>query len=374
MHERQLRILIVIAGVFLVVTSWIVNNEHPRAPAFSAALPIDDSPNPYYFETFASSQEAPKVHAAQAHPTDSGIAAYWFGGTREGAQDVKIYRALFEDEVWQPAQAIASQQSLSSDLGRYIKKLGNPVGFRFNDGTTWVFFVSVSIGGWAGSSINLIESPDNGKTWSKARRLVTTPFFNISTLVRTPPILYQDGTIGLPVYHEFIGKFAEILRLSRSGEVLGKKRLTHGTTTLQPSIVSHSPTDAMALLRNAGDLPREIIKVHTTDGGITWQQPTSIGLPNPDAAIATLAFHDKTLLAFNNSERGRSDLSLAILTPDTSQVFYRMEFAEPATLSEFSYPALTVDEQGIVHLLYTWNRKLIKHVSFNAAWVDQQFK
>ena len=374
MRQIQLRILVIIVGACLTVTSWIVNNDHPKAPRFSVAKPFNDSPQPYYFETFASSQEAPEVHAAQAHPTSSGIAAYWFGGTREGALDVKIYRANFENELWQPAQVIATRESLSIDLGRYIKKLGNPVGFRFEDGTTWVFFVSVSIGGWAGSSINLIESLDDGKTWSKARRLVTTPFFNISTLVRTHPITYQDGTIGLPVYHEFIGKFAELLRLSRSGEILSKKRLTNGTTTLQPSIVSHGPTNATALLRNAGDLPRKIIKVQTTDGGITWQAPTPLGLPNPDAAIATIAFDDQTLLAFNNSERGRSDLSLAISTPDDWRVFHRFDYANPETLSEFSYPALTIDKHGVMHLLYTWNRKLIKHVSFNSAWVNQQLK
>ena len=374
MHRIQLRILIIIVGTCLIVTSWIVNNDHPKAPRFSVEKSFHESTQPYYFETFASSHEVPEVHAAQAHPTNSGIAAYWFGGTREGDPDVKIYRAKFANEVWQPAQVIATRESLSADLGRYIKKLGNPVGFRFENGTTWVFFVSVSIGGWAGNSINLIESLDDGKPRSKARRLVTTPFFNISTLVRTHPITYQDGTIGLPVYHEFIGKFAELLRLSRSGEILGKKRLTYGTTTLQPSIVSHGPTHATALLRNAGDLPRKIIKVQTTDGGTTWQDPIPLSLPNPNSAIATITFNDQTLLAFNNSERGRSDLSLAISTPDDWRVFHRSDYSNPDTLSEFSYPTLTVDKHGVIHLLYTWNRKLIKHVSFNSSWVNQQLK
>src|SRR3546814_6773369 len=62
-------------------------------------------------------------------------------------------------------------------------------------------------------------SDDLGKTWSTPRQLITTPFLNISTLVRNAPVFHQDGTIGLPVYHEFLGKFAEYLYISPNGEV-----------------------------------------------------------------------------------------------------------------------------------------------------------
>jgi len=27
-----------------------------------------------------------------------------------------------------------------------------------------------------------------------------------------------------------------------------------------------------------------------------------------------------------------------------------------------------------VHILYTWNRKLIKHIAFNETWLDQQLR
>jgi len=38
--------------------------------------------------------------------------------------------------------------------------------------------------------------------------------------------------------------------------------------------------------------------------------------------------------------------------------------------NEFSYPYLIRSSNGSMHLLYTWNRKRIRHISFNDSWVD----
>ena len=91
-----------------------------------------------------------------------------------------------------------------------------------------LWFVSVAIGGWAGSTLNHSVSGDGGRTWTPPIRLQTSPFLNISTLVRNGLVPYADGTLAFPVYHEFISKFAELLRLDAYGQVLDKQRLTPG--------------------------------------------------------------------------------------------------------------------------------------------------
>ena len=244
--------------------------------------------------------------------------------------------------------------------------------YRFENGKIWLFFVSVSVGGWGGSSINMIESNDEGKTWSRAKRLVTSPFFNISTLVRNKPVQYQDGTIGLPIYHEFLRKFGEIIRLDESGEIIGKIRLSHGTSTLQPTIVAESGSDAVTLLRNAGDKPRHILRLKTSDSGYSWSKAEALDLPNPDAAIDALSFQNRTLLVFNNTVRGRNDLSLAISTNKKWHILHRFDHSETSNTSEFSYPAIIRGFDDNIHVLYTWDRELIKHISFNANWIAEQ--
>jgi predicted neuraminidase len=49
--------------------------------------------------------------------------------------------------------------------------------------------VSVSYGGWSGSAINQLVSDDGGHTWPGARRLILSPLFNLSTLVRNQPTM-----------------------------------------------------------------------------------------------------------------------------------------------------------------------------------------
>ncbi len=82
------------------------------------------------------------------------------------------------------------------------------------------------------------------------------------------------------------------------------------------------------------------------------------------------------LAALNNSVMGRHDMSLAYLDLQSNEweVIAAIEDADisPARHDvEFSYPALVQDQQGMYHLLYSWNHKFIKHVRFNQAWLEQ---
>ena len=180
---------------------------------------------------FLTPLAGPHRHAASlVELADGRLRAFWFSGSREGAADVEIHSAVFDPKQarWTEETTVIDRKSTQAGLSRFIRKLGNPVPVRVADGRLHLFFVTVSVGGWAGSSITVISSSDEGKTWGPARRLITSPFINISTLVKGTPILYADGSIGLPVYHEFLGKFGELLRLTADATLLDKQRLSHG--------------------------------------------------------------------------------------------------------------------------------------------------
>jgi predicted neuraminidase len=367
---------------------------------------------------FVSTQQNIATHAASLIELNDGrIRAFWFAGSSEGAQDVEIRTAVFDGQQWSAEQSVINREQTQQALSRYVKKLGNPVSARAADGSLWLYYVTVSLGGWAGSSITAMNSHDEGATWSAPRRLITSPFTNISTLIKSTPFAYSDGTIGLPIYHEFLGKFGELLHLSQSGEVLDMQRLSSGKLGIQPIVLVQSDKQATVLMRHVSAPPKRVIAIQTDDAGQHWSAPSKTTLANPDAAIAGVSLPDgKFLVALNNLETGRNALSLLVSADRgvTWQSIYQLEdqqknaFVSPDSFAqtnqqlakqtettiadangyaqsaqrnkcvaqqcdfEFSYPYLIQTRSGDFHLVYTWNRSFIKHVQFSRAWLDEQ--
>jgi predicted neuraminidase len=344
-----------------------------------AAPPAVSGAGPFYRSQFLPNSTEQSVHSATAAEISGGrLRAFWYGGSREGAPDVVIYTSVFSplERAWGPERVLVTRESAQRHLQRHVRKLGNPVVGRDRSGRLWLFFVSVSVGGWAGSAINVMVSEDEGETWTAPRRLVTSPFFNVSTLVRGSPLQFADGSIGLPAYHEMAGKFAELLRLDSEGHAIRKTRLSWGRSSLQPVILPWSGTDAVGFMRYAGAPPGRILMVHTSDAGAHWSQPVKTVLPNPNAAVgAVLLANGPLVLAFNNSQENRDDLSLAYSKDhgNTWHIARRLE-GDPASpqvpLPEYSYPWIMQDAAGDIHVLYTWGRSRIKHAHFNLAWLE----
>ena len=378
---------------------------------------------PHFGTRFVSGGETPQTHAASlVELSDGSIRAFWFAGSREGAKDIEIHTAVFVPGhgEWQRGSPVATRASTQKSLQRYIRKLGNPVTARAANGQLWLFYVTVSVGGWGGSSITMTTSTDDGETWSPARRLITSPFLNLGTLVKGTPFLYEDGTLCLPIYHEFMGKFSELLRLDNKGAVIDKQRLSSGKRSLQPVVLVQSDSKAVTLMRYAGGQPpKRVLRAITNDAGRHWSQPDKTALSNPDAALSGVALADgRMLVVLNDTESDREQLSLVAShdggvtwktlirledqtgfhgqPPDraryleTTEILVRdsdatvpnpADYARAVSVQmcreggcgfEFSYPYLIQTRNREFHLVYTWNRSFIKHVQFNQAWLDQR--
>ena len=367
---------VVFAGLF--VRNLTLPSSSGFAPREAAPRPLS-SPKPRYGAELLPNSTTQSVHSATAAEISGGrLRAFWYGGSREGAPDVAIYSSLYspKEGTWSPERVVMTREIAQRQLRRTVRKLGNPVAGRDPAGRLCLFFVSVSVGGWAGSAINLMVSKDEGETWGPPGRLVASPFLNISTLVKGPPLQFAGGATGLPVYHEFLGKFGELLRLDAAGGVIQKTRLSWGQSSLQPVIVPRSETEAVGFMRYAGHPPNRILMVRTSDGGAHWSAPAKTALPNPNAAIASVLLADgRLLLAFNNAEENREDLSLAISEDfgDTWRIVRRLEgdsSSPGAPVPEYSYPWIMQDGAGDIHVLYTWGRSRIKHAHFNTAWLE----
>lgn len=426
-----------LVGIFFIVCTFLVaailHHCNPVAsfrvaPFKTASLappqafPTD--PEPLFISQFASTDLDNFVHASSITALPGGdLLAVWFSGSREGASDVEIRGARFSASQgeWGDEIVFATRESTQLGTGKLIRKLGNPVIALAPDNRLWLFYVSVSLGGWAASSINAQYSDDFGQTWTQPWQLVTSPFLNLSTLVRAAPVFHADGSIGLPVYHEFAGKFAEYLYLNRNGEVVDKFRISHGKNSLQPTIVPLDDRNAIAMLRYAGDTYHRVLASSTNDAGRTWSAPQVLDPANPNSSLAAIATSGNDLLvALNDLSDGRFRLSLMSTdsslsrwktgflldaSPDTAghpidPIQYRELITQKFRTScgekraglltkflehldrrvcekegcnfEYEYPYFIRSGDGIYHLVYSWNNSFIKHIRFNEAWLEAQ--
>lgn len=321
---------------------------------------------------------APSVHAASLIALkDGAIRAFWFAGSREGAPDVVINTSVFDPQAtrWSAPTVVMDRVSAEKGLSRYIAKLGNPVPARMADGRMQLFFVTVSIGGWAGSSISSVISDDEGLTWGRPQRLISSPLINLSTLVKSPAIPFTDGRLGLPAYHEWIGRFGEFLRIEAS-QVIDKRRMSSGRGAIQPVVFADGPQEASAFFRQTrpSSQPKQIPVSETKDAGQSWVVTKDLEIPNPNSALAALTLANGTkLMVLNNIEAARYRLVMVMSEPNSTQWRVIQVLEDDETLlnnlhREFSYPYLISANGEDAHLSYTWNRQKIKHVYFPAAW------
>ena len=321
---------------------------------------------------------APSVHAASLIALkDGGIRAFWFAGSREGAPDVVINTSVFDPQAarWSAPTVVMDRVSAEKGLSRYIAKLGNPVPARMADGRMQLFFVTVSIGGWAGSSISSVISDDEGLTWDRPQRLISSPLINLSTLVKSPALPFTDGRLGLPAYHEWIGRFGEFLRIEAS-QVIDKRRMSSGRGAIQPVVFADGLQEASAFFRQTrpSSQPKQIPVSETKDAGQSWVVTKDLEIPNPNSALAALTLANGTkLMVLNNIEAARYRLVMVMCEPNSTQWRVIQVLEDDETLlnnlhREFSYPYLISANGEDAHLAYTWNRQKIKHVYFPAAW------
>lgn len=380
--QSSLRLLLIAAALGLnLIPLWHAKNNPPSNPGFEipkvGTQPATGDAQDFRAELIKPSGATKSSHVASiCELPDGKLGAAWYGGTREGHKDVAIYfstRSKGKEDQWSAPQTVVTRESAVAELQRHVRKVGNAVIFADAQDTLWLVYVTVAVGGWSGSSLNLKRSFDEGRTWTPSQRLTLSPWFNISELVKNQPAAMADGSWSLPIYHEILGKFPEQLSLRQTphGVRATKTRIFGGKTAFQQALVPINAHEALAICRQA-DGSSVIMQSRTTDAGQRWSVPQPTTLPNPDSGLDALRLSDgRLLLAYNDSKNRRDNLWLAI-SSDNGTSWARAAKMEDEPGGEFSYPSLLQSTDGRVHLVYTWQRKGIKHVEFSVAWLNAQ--
>ena len=100
-------------------------------------------------------------------------------------------------------------------------------------------------------------------------------------------------------------------------------------------------------------------------------------LPNPNSGIDGLTLKDgRHLLVYNPTNKNWGDrvpLSVAVSKDGKTwkEVIQLEKVTNPETTDEeeYSYPAIIQTEDNLIHIVYTWNRKMVKHVVINPKMI-----
>jgi len=367
-----LRALLIVAALPPIVTSF--RKPHPRFSVAPAIVPAVSSPR---FEAeFLPPIPGDFVHGATMLELPNGnLAAAWYGGTDEIMPDVRIYLSFYDRNAksWSVPLAIESAQHARKSLG-LVKSIGNPVLYHDRNGYK-LFFVAVVTGGWSGGTICMKSSPDLIH-WNAPVHVVSSPLFDLGMLVRAAPVPFDDGTIALPVYHQLSAKWSGIARVDSEGHVLDLARIADLRPLLQPWLVATSATEATAFLRYSHPhKPFAVTFSKTHDAGAHWSDVEATPLVHRDSQVSGVLLSDQSMLVFyNGSAWDRRDLSVA-RTADGGRHWswpYHIEHdttGNDIVRREYSYPYVYRTRDGNIHLLYTWQRTRIRHLTFNEAWV-----
>lgn len=295
-------------------------------------------------------------HAASLAETPRGLVAAWFGGSREGAPDVCIWLSRQESSGWSQPQKVAD--GLESGL---LYPCWNPVLYQQPGGSLLLFYkVGPSPEQWWGM---LAVSKDSARSWEAPQRLPD----GFLGPAKNKPVCLSDGTLLCPSSQES-GAWQVRVERTRDGGQTWEMAVAPGNfQAIQPAILHHPAGVLQLLCRSTAGW---ILTSWSQDGGKTWSPLAKTTLPNPNSGMDALTLRDgRHVVVYNPTGMvhgrwggERTPLSLAV-SPDGKN--WQPVLVLESSPGEYSYPAVIQTQDGMIHILYTWQRQNICH-----AWLE----
>lgn len=285
----------------------------------------------------------------------SDLIAAWFGGTREGANDVGIWVSRHVDDKWQAATQVVTGKAAD---GTQVP-CWNPVLFQPNKGPLMLFYkVGPKIVTWQGM---LVTSHDGGKSWSAPHPLPN----GILGPIKNKPLELNSGRILCGSSDELGGWRTHFEWSDDNGATWARTGpLNDGVAlhAIQASLLNHGNGTLQGIGRTRAQC---LFSIFSHDNGATWGQMELLDVPNPNSGTDAVTLQDgRHLLVCNPVPKGRSPLCVMI-SADGRTWQSRLTLEDEPKM-EFSYPAVMQTTDGRVHVTYTWKRKKIRHVVLDA--------
>ena len=302
------------------------------------------------------------------HLKNGNFITAWFGGTKEGENDVGIWMTRGRPDHWEKPFEVAKINS---------EPHWNPVLFQSSKDKIYLFFkVGKQISCWQ----TWVKTSTDGNSWSRAKELVKKDYGGRGP-VRNKVLVLSNGTWLAGASNEQGEWNAFFDRSNDQGNTwqatsflsLDRKEF-RGKGIIQPTLWESSPGMVHALLRSSTGV---VCRSDSKDYGKTWSQVYKTTLPNPNSAIDLAKLSDGTLvLACNPTTRNsgsRSKLVLAMSFDNGNTWPKKIPLADGMAKDEFSYPAI-INFSDTIAVTYTWKRKKIAFWMATKDWILKNAK
>ncbi|MAU08315.1 MAG: hypothetical protein CL607_00720 [Anaerolineaceae bacterium] len=368
---------------------------------------LDLAPYTNYLRSRRSVDEAifeqdkyfPECHATTLVQLPNGdVVCAWFGGSREGNDDVNIWLSIRHEEKWSEPRMVAHVPDVPMwnpvlfmpDASRLFAE-NNTVSETDGPPKLLLFYrVGKKITEWESF---VMESVDGGHNWSEPQPLPE----GCLGPIKNKPIALSDGTwlAGSSVETE-TEWYCQIERSEDQGKTWTiappLKLEGHPKGIIQPTLWESKPGHVHALMRSRG--VGQICRSDSTDSGRTWSKVYLTDLPNNNSGIdvaklvpspgdagyegniapITLIYnptsYDGEIAPIALIYNPTSEEGLAKRTPLVIDTSYDNGKTWPHRLvledipGEYSYPAIIPTADGVA-VAYTFDRKHIQFARYS---------
>lgn len=285
---------------------------------------------------------------------DGDLIVCWFGGRCEASIDTGIWSALLRRDNlnWLPPVEITSQIRHLIPL----KPVWNPV--LFLNKVTSELLLFFKIGDNPDDWQNLVMISRDGINWN------LSPWSSkLTGPTKNPPIQFENGDWIFPSSREYRNKWEIVIeRYDATAKkiVVVVIEADPEIMAIQPFLLIYPNGRIQALCRTRNQF---IYQTFSSDGGKTWGKLIATQIPNPNSAICGTTLQDgRQLMVYNNTQLGRSQLTVAL---SENGIDWHSQHILEDKKGEYSYPAVVQTPDKLIHVVYTANRRTIRHVQIS---------
>jgi predicted neuraminidase len=318
--------------------------------------------------------------AAIAQLKSGDLLACWYSGAHEEDHSVRILcsRGDAAGASWSAPWTAVAPGDQAVGAAAPNKSLGNVTLTVARGGTVWMIhgviqsrplpIVGETCRNWACGRIDARASDDEGRTWSRASRLVDLE----GALPRAEPKPAAAGAYLVPFYEETAQRSSVALVSLADGAAQVKSVWPlDGPKLIQPALVEQNDGRFRAFFR---DQQRQGVYTAQFDPRTgAWSGLTLTNLPNPGAAVD--AFSDgegRFVVIYNPSSAVRDVLALA-RSSDGTHFTFGCNLSAPGD-TPAAYPSIIRGRDGDWRAVFSADGKgRISFVRFDNVWLAKCF-